>query len=384
MADCPSCGGKAVLNGTRDSVRLDIRDGRLVRYPVKVAKLVCRQCRSFRSSETASVSPDLVEAVMDGMFSSGARATALALGCDRSTIETVFRNWVSIQKRTLPTRVPEVVGIHVMPGNAGAVLLTDAVERTVVGAVEGHAGLREWFAGHSGEPEVAVIDPDPRTAGAVREAFPGILVAVPSSSAIDAVRTAAVAALKAIVRKGAHMGRNFREDPALLSVPDWELSPAQANDLACWSSKARGLRRVTVDVVAALRSGTPAEARAVIDSALAILGTDIPVGALGRFLSTWREEILAGVADGMRWIDKAFLAAREVIDATADATPALRRSLCAFLLFHTPERELSRVASGLRLARARGDGLREATWQDNQDMSPVTRPYASPKGSAKS
>lgn len=340
--NCHACGRATILYGKSMTSMLDLRDGVAVRVLLPVQKHYCRHCRIVQTEKGRRASLAMMDACASGVLEEGVTGTARRLGCDRSVVQSLFEEWVAVQSKDLQDRLPDAIGLHAVDlGGSTRILVTDAVEETLIEVLEDAAALRGWLSSIPGAPTLAVIDLDPRMAGALEDLFPTIEIAVSPASASEAILAAADASLKAMVRRNADKGRNFRENGALLGIADNALNADQLDDLGCWEDAPKALRRMTRDLVEALHSGSLEDMKRVLDRAIANLSASVPIGALGKLLSTWRNRILVGVRE--RWLGRATAAATAISTGLRASTRSRKRNVRAFLLFSTSDRLLSRL-----------------------------------------
>lgn len=340
--NCHACGRATIFYGKSMTSMLDLRDGVAARVPVQVQKHYCRQCKIVQTEKINRASLAMVDACAFGILEEGVAGTARRLGCDRSVVQSLFDEWVVAQSKDLQDKLPDAIGLHTVDLDGSTrILVTDAVEETLIEVLDDVPSLRAWLSNIPGAPTLAVIDFDPRMASVLEDLFPSIEIAVSPASASEAILVAADASLKAMVRRNADRGRNFREDASLLGIADDALTPDQIGDLRCWEDAPKALRRMTRDLVETLQSGSLEDMKRVLDRAIANLSASVPIGALGKLLSTWRDRIIVGVRE--KWLGRATAAATTISTGLRTSSRARKRNVRAFLLFSTSDRLLSRL-----------------------------------------
>jgi hypothetical protein len=346
MKTCPSCGGPVVGHGIRAGSALAREAGRITRVPATVRRYRCDGCGQVHS-DAGAASQAATEAVVDAVFLRGFSGAASALGCDRSTIGSVFRNWCDAEARALPACLPDTVGIHLFDTrNSQRIVVADLVEGTVVAVFDTHMELEAWLGATPGTVTLAAIGLDPRSLAIIRAAFPRAVVVMAPSMGAAVITEAGRAALSAIARQGAARGRNFREDPALLDRPDAWLGDDGEEELKAWSPAAKAVRRAVLDLTAALAEGS-GFADVARGSSERLRAASAPP-ALAAMLLAWGPLMEAGTA--FAWLDAGYA----VLLGIGEEASRLRarpetEPLRALLLFGGgPDRDLGATLEGVR------------------------------------
>lgn len=323
------------------SVR-DVVDGRAARVPAPVQKFRCSRCRTIGSDRLPLATPAMIEACVAGVLIEGVSGTARRLDCDRSVVHGVFKDWLAAKQSDLPVELPDAIGLHrVDLGGVERIVVSDAIEETIIEVLEDDMSLSVWLEGTPGVPTLAITAMDPALVSALERAFPGIEVAIPPLIAVRSILSAAETSLRALVRAGVAKGRNFREDGALLHVGDDEMSDDARGELACWDARARAIRRLARDVVEALESRRKDALRSALDDAIAALGSAVPVGALGKLFVTWRDRILAGLDNA--WTDRIVVGIDAILRSVAEAPWTLKKGIRTYLLFFHADRSIENL-----------------------------------------
>lgn len=353
---CAGCGGAGLVrHGTRPVLRRTIgEDGRLVRETVAAQRFRCRDCG--RSSVEAFDDAEIVEAIGDCAIRLGVAGAAARLEVDPGTVARMLARWIEARREDADAALPDAVALApVRSGRPLRLMVSDPVEEAIVEIVDGIEGLKAHAAACGSAPSLVSIEVDAALARSVREIWPEATVAVPPAAAIRAASVAALASFRALVRAGVAQGRNFRERPHLLRIVNADLTGEQSEELRGWSAPLRRFRAAVLLLLDGLRTGG---AEAFSDALARVMGAlreIAPGGAMETFLSTWKDEMLAGVES--RWLDRAWLAVEALRREIAAVRPSAGLDvLRAILVYSVPRSELPVPAPSFALATTYGSG----------------------------
>lgn len=318
---CPECKGETVGYGRRSSSVLAVVGGRLQRRPTEVHRFRCKSCGTIHSPAGRTVPDAVVKAVVSNVQRHGVLGASNALGCDRSVIELIFRRWVADQDAGRRRIVPGAFGVHVFQmGNEERIMLCDLENESLVEIFDDHASMVDWLQAAEGSPRLAIIDVDARNRYAIEKVLPKVEIGISTSSAQEALAGAAENTLRSITRAEIAKGRNFRENPDLLTRSDALLTDLDREELGAWSKAARALRRWTIDLSEALTgaSDRPKEEGGrqdadfrplalVLKQAAEALRTLFPGSQILAVVNAWSSAMLVGCRN--KWVDDAFLSA---------------------------------------------------------------------------
>jgi hypothetical protein len=334
---CPVCpAGRLVRFGTRKlhTLALDA-SGRAVRAHSEAQRWRCKTC-----SHTFALRPDsflVRDAVAESAMRRGLAEASTLHGLDVRTVGRMLRDWISVREGELAVDLPDIVGLTALPTGLGVrVVVSSSHENAILDVLDRPDALSAYAASHRSVPSLVAIEVDPVIARAVQSAWPMATLAVPPSAAARAVLTAATISFRSLVRAGVASGRNYREDPRLLSIPDQELTAGDREELSFWSV---GLRRLRAAVVLLLRDLSLADLSDFLDSLRRVrcsVANLCPGGSLDALLANWAQPISVGVEH--RWLD----GAHEAVDALRDEVLRLRPTasfdvLRAILVFSAAE-----------------------------------------------
>lgn len=335
---CPMCTrGRLVRFGTRRLHVLTLDgQGKAIREQTDAQRWRCKAC-----SHTFAERPDsffVRDTVVETAMKRGLVEASTLHALDVRTVGRMVRDWINVREGELAIDVPDVVEVTALPTGLGVRVIVSAPhEQAILDVLEGPDALLAYAASHGSVPSLVAVDVDPVVARAVAVAWPEASLAVPPSSAARAVLTAATSSFRGLVRSGVAAGRNYREDPRLLSVHDQDLTAADRDELSCWSAGLRRFRAAVVLLLRDLLQGDLTEFSASVRRVQRTIAELSSGGSLDTLLINWGPAILTGVEH--RWLDGAHEAVKALRDEVLRLKPTAGFDVLRAILVFSAEAE---------------------------------------------
>jgi len=332
---CPHCGGrKGVSFGTASRSLLSLKEGRLRRESGPVQRWRCA-CNHVFADDRRVSEHAVLEHVSQMAIRLGSSATAAKLGCDEKTVETSLARWLALHCDDR-TDVPEVMMlVGVTTAGRRRLVVGDADDATLLDFLEDRGALVGWAAGREGAPALVLVEYDGRALAEVRDVFPDATAVLAVSETASAIQQVAAKGFATSRSSAIQRGTNARLDADLFERRRGDISATDREEISSWPDDARTLFVAKNALLDALELKPGPERDRLWALSESDLSTISSGAGLLRFLSTWREAIVAGLAN--RWSDDPWRDLVALKEAISKARPRAGGAILrAILLVETP------------------------------------------------